>query len=289
MQRLPPELFAHAAINDDINRRIDDDEQMVEVDQDVKCERNVIPAEPAAMAEVVQRVVLRIGDLVDPQGQAVRVADDEGQHDGHQDDGRLLTAFSRLFAELGRRGFAAGGRLAPGDPRAHAAPQRRINLRRGIPVVVVISVSGRGGIRVGRRDFDGNFVADEPGFSQAQGGRGCCGYGCGCGGSAAVLRGVDGAGGLLVVVAVHAVAATALDGHVVGRRVRAESPHFHHVSSGTGIVFRRSHEPFSEFGRGPNFEVNPEIHVAQGYQRQSPGGQQFVPVAVEPDVVGVLH
>ena len=88
--QLPPELAADAAVDDEVDGRVEDQEEVVDVGQDVDGGRDVIPAQPEAGLEVLHRVGLRVGELEDLERESVRVAGDEDEHDAGQRHGRLL-------------------------------------------------------------------------------------------------------------------------------------------------------------------------------------------------------
>ena len=75
------ELLSDTAVDDEIHRRVDDKKQVVEVDEDVECHRDVVESQLAAVPEVLQGVVVGVGQLIEPQTQPVCVADDEDQND----------------------------------------------------------------------------------------------------------------------------------------------------------------------------------------------------------------
>ncbi len=98
-----PELLAHAAVDDEVDRRVDGEQQVVEVEHDVEGHRNVIPALQLAVLVVLLGVAARVGELVERQRQAVAVAQDEEHHDEHEHNRRLIPAAAedaRVIAAL---------------------------------------------------------------------------------------------------------------------------------------------------------------------------------------------
>ena len=81
------ELLADAAIDDEVDRGVERQEEVVEVHQHVERHGDVVTPHLFAVQEVVVGVLLRVGQLVYPQRESVGVAEDEDEHDGDEDDG----------------------------------------------------------------------------------------------------------------------------------------------------------------------------------------------------------
>ncbi len=63
--QLPPELLPDAAVDDEVDGGVEDEEDVVDVREDVVDGRHVITAEPEALLEVLHRVGLWVRKLVD--------------------------------------------------------------------------------------------------------------------------------------------------------------------------------------------------------------------------------
>ena len=110
MAHLGPEFLPHAAVDDEVDRGVDHDEEVVKVDEDVERHWDVVGATVLAEREVDDRVILGMRQLVEAETQSVRVADDKDEHDGNEDDGGLLAAPADEAVRGGRalHGVGAG-------------------------------------------------------------------------------------------------------------------------------------------------------------------------------------
>ncbi len=65
--QLPPELLPDAAVDDEVDGGVEDEEDVMDVRQDVVDGRHVKTAKPEALLEVLHRVGLWVSKLVDLQ------------------------------------------------------------------------------------------------------------------------------------------------------------------------------------------------------------------------------
>ena len=78
-----PELLVDAAVDDEVDGGVEDEEDVVGGVQVVEVGGRVQAAQAVAEVEVVLGDAERVQQFVELHGEDVRVAQDEDQHDGH--------------------------------------------------------------------------------------------------------------------------------------------------------------------------------------------------------------
>ena len=75
-----PKVFSDTTINDKVDRRIENEEYVMNADEDIKHHRNVKSTLLATSLKVLHGVVFWMGEFVDLQGQSIRMTRDEYNH-----------------------------------------------------------------------------------------------------------------------------------------------------------------------------------------------------------------